>query len=108
MRREFLALCFVVVCAGFAAAGPVLDWIRDNRPGILIPKRPDFSPSPRPIQPQPIGPIGIQPGCPTCPTCPGGVCPVPGGREFRTGNMEETVSPSKSLPSSRFWSSEDA
>lgn len=80
MRRGVIALVAVVLCAGMASAGPVLDWLNGNRPGWLIPK-PSPSPAPRP---GPIQPIIIPDRMPARPgQCPGGVCPVPGQREYR-------------------------
>ena len=34
----FVALCFVVFSMPAVSAGPIRDWVRDNRPGIVIPK----------------------------------------------------------------------
>ena len=88
MRRvKVLAVLCVVAFAGAASAGPVLDWFKSKRPGIVIPKpgadRPKPSPGPQPIV---IPPAKLDcpncPGCPNCPTCPGGTCPVPVQRKF--------------------------
>lgn len=67
--RSVLAILVLVCLGGVATAGPIRNWIENHRPGIIIPKRS--------YNPQPIGPIYVQPGCPNCPTCPGGTCPAP-------------------------------
>lgn len=106
MRRCVIALaCLCFLCPVVASAGPVRQWIKGNRPGVLIPKREGgclsgqrcgSSPAPAPITDpgldvgpapnntyvivQTSGGYTLRPSF-TAPSCSGGSC-APGGTYY--------------------------
>lgn len=86
LARPALALVVLALCASDVFAGPVRDFIRENRPGLIVPKR--SAPScgscqsaPAPVAPAPISDpdLGVSPspnasGVILRPVCAGG-CP---------------------------------
>ncbi|MBP3956345.1 hypothetical protein J8F10_13725 [Gemmata sp. G18] len=99
MRWVYLLLAVIAygACAPASApAGPVREFVRDHRPGLIVPKPPRFQPivlvvpigSCDPGCPYPGGDQTALPGVPTSSVtgwlhprtvseCPGGTCPAP-------------------------------
>ena len=76
--RLLLSLLAVALLGAAAIAGPIRDWVRDHRPGVIIPKKYNAPIVPGSPQIQPTPGCPCQPVCPCPPqACPGGQCPAP-------------------------------